>query len=97
MLMSLLLSLLIFMGSLILVLPNNTIDIEPWHLNKIQSELMLSQISAITNYQKKSYGDFTFNEQGHINKAGRLVIGEEELVLFLGMGKSEIRHRNDDD
>ena len=78
----------------ILTLPQISIDDSPWQAKQLQSELILLQTTAMYQKEKQSYTNISFNEWGHINRGQTINLNEQQLVLFLGMGRSEIRQRN---
>jgi len=64
---------------------------------KYQSELIVLQSEAMLMGQKVVLDNIKFNEFGHINLGRTVKFKKKKLVMFLGMGKSEVRQRDDDD
>lgn len=96
MLSSLLIALIILSSSTILSLPAYHHNTEVYKLESLQSELLFTQSEAMSQYQKKYSDPFSYNLMGHVDKSRRLVDGNKSLVVYLGMGRSEIKtsHHN---
>lgn len=95
MLISLLVASLLLTSSTAFLLPNNHKSKDPWQIERIQSDLLLVQSEAMVSNRKKKYQNFTFNKFGHVDKSRRLKVNGVELVVYLGMGKSEIKSCDD--
>ena len=69
----------------------------PWEAKQYQSKTLVVQSKAMASCSTESLDKISFNENGHINLARTLDLGKKQLVLFLGMGRSEIRKGDFDD
>jgi len=97
MLSEVLLVLMIVVMIMGLALPLNRKTVDPLAAEKCQAELVALQSQAMVDGETLKKDDISFNAQGHINLARTLKLGKNNLVLFLGMGRSEIRKGNVDD
>ena len=70
---------------------------DPLTAPKYQAELMALQSAAMTEGETQKKDEISFNAAGHINLARTVKFGKNNLILFLGMGRSEIRQGNVDD
>jgi len=97
MLSELLLALMVIISGMALTLPQLPAKKEIWAIEKYQSELLLVQTSAMSENTKEEIDGIKFNQWGHINGGRTLNFKEKKLVIFLGMGRNEIRQRDDAD
>lgn len=94
MLSEILFSLLVILMSLALAIPLDFSSSNYLEVEKYQSEVLVLQSEAMLNYETLKLDNISFNEFGHINLARTIDLKEKQLVMFLGMGRSEIRKGN---
>jgi len=94
MLGELLLAFSIILACLGLALPRLPRNNQPLQANLYQSELLALQTKAMIQGESESDGGIKFNQLGHINGGRTLSFGKKKLVIFLGMGRSEVRQRD---
>ena len=97
MLSEVLLVIMIIVLVLGLSLPLGRKPADPLAAEKYQAELLALQSKAMAEGETQKKDTISFNPDGHINLAGTVKFGKNNLVLFLGMGRSEIRQGNVDD
>jgi len=97
MLSEVLLVLMILVMVIRLALPLQRDPGDPLAAKKYQAELLSLQSKAMVEGDTQKMDEVSFNEAGHINLARTLKFGKNDLVMFLGMGRSEIRQGNVDD
>ena len=91
MLLELLLSMAVIVSAVLLTLPQLPQRKEVWAVKEYQSELLQLQTIAMSENTKQEIDGISFNHWGHVNGGRTLNFNDKKLVLFLGMGRSEIR------
>ncbi len=94
MLGELLLALLVIISCMTLTLPQLPAKKAIWESEKYQSGLLALQTLALSENNQEEIDGIKFNQWGHINGGRTLNFKDKKLVIFLGMGRNEIRQRD---